>query len=87
MSDELKSEVEAIEQDADVRRALKQAVPGEEDAGPVAKTRDKLLIGSHAFLLLVLSAFYYLLTQRFFGFAASDFPLIRKFTQAHVAQH
>src|SRR6266480_1522452 len=85
MSDELKSEVEAIEQDADVRRALEQAVPGEEDAGPVAKTRDKLLIGSHAFLLLVLTAFYYLLTLRFFGFAALYVPLIRKFTLAAAA--
>ena len=85
MSNELKSEVEEIEQDADVRRALKQTVPAEEGAGPVAKTRDKLLIGTHAFLLLVLGAFYYLLTLRFFGFAALYIPLIQKLTLAAAA--
>ena len=80
MSNELKSEVEEIKQDADVRRALKQAAPAEQDTGPVPKTRDKLLIGTHAFLLLGLGAFSYLLTLRFFGFAALYVPLIRKFT-------
>jgi small-conductance mechanosensitive channel len=84
MSNELKSEVEEIKQDADVRRALKQTVPAEEDAGPVAKTRDKLLIGTHVFLLLVLGGFYYL-TLRFFGFDEFYAKLIRKFTQAAAA--
>ncbi len=76
MSNEIKSEVEEIKQDADVRRALKQASSAKVSEAPVAETRDKLLIGTHAFLLLGLGAFYYLLTLRFFGFAARVVPVV-----------
>ncbi len=83
MSDnELETKVEEIKQDADVQRALKQASPAEKPAGPVARTRDKLLIGTHLFLLILLGAFYYLLTLRFAGFAEPYLPLIRKLTGA-----
>ena len=81
MGNELKSEVDEIKQDADIRRALKQAVPTEQGGAPVAKTRDKLLIGTHAFLLLGLAAFYYLLTLRVFGFAAKYVGPIQSFTK------
>ena len=50
MSNEIKSEVEVIKEDADVRRALKQASSAKVSEAPVAEMRDKLLIGTHAFL-------------------------------------
>ena len=51
--DELQRKVEEVKQDADVQRALKQAttVP-EKPEGPVARMRDKLVIGTHLLLLL-----------------------------------
>ena len=85
MGNEIKSEVEEIKQDADVRRALKQASSAKVSEAPVAETLDKLLIGTHAFLLLGLGAFYYLLTLRFLGFAARVVPLMQKVTLSAAA--
>ena len=82
MSNEIEKEVEEIKQDAEVQRALRQATPDESDDRPVAKTRDKLLLGTHAILLLALGAFYYLLGLRVFGFAATYVPGIQKVTIA-----
>lgn len=76
-SEELEQRVEEVKKDADVQRALKQATPAEPSEGPVARIRDKLLIGTHLFLLIVLVALRYLLDNRFSGFAAS-YPLLPK---------
>lgn len=78
MNEEIKKEVEEVKQDADVQRALQQATPSESAEEPVAKTRDKLLIGTHAVLLLGLGTFYYLLGLRFFGFVGSTREPLRK---------
>ena len=82
MSDEIKKEVEVIKQDADVQRALKHATPSETQHRVAAKTRDKLLFGTHAALLLVLGAFYYLLNLRFLGFAGKYLPHLKSLTIA-----
>jgi small-conductance mechanosensitive channel len=82
MNDQIKQTVEAIKQDADVRRALQQTTPSETSEGPVAQTRDKLLLGTHAILLLGLGAFYYLLSLRFFGFAGKYVSLLQKLSLA-----
>jgi small-conductance mechanosensitive channel len=77
MKDDLETKVEAIKKDADVQRALKQASPTEKPERPVARTRDKLLIGTHILLLLALGAAYQLLKSRFPGFA-EQYPLLLK---------
>ena len=82
MHNEIEKQVEEIKQDADVQRALRNASTDESDDQPVAKTRDKLLLGTHAILLLALGAFYYLLGLRFFGFAARYVPAIQKVSVA-----
>jgi small-conductance mechanosensitive channel len=82
MSDELETKVEEIKKDADVQRALKRTSPTEKPEGPIAQARDKLLIGTHLVLLIALGAFSYLITLRFFGFAARYIPLIQKLTYA-----
>lgn len=77
MSRDTKNEVEAIKQDAEVQRALQQATSEEPTDRPVAKTRDKLLLGTHLVLLVALGAFYKLLDFKFFGFAAAYVPTIK----------
>jgi len=76
-SEELEQRVEEVKMDADVQRALKQATPAEMSEGPVARIRDKLLIGTHVFLLILLGTLRYLLDNRFSDFAA-DYPLLPK---------
>ncbi len=74
--DELQKKVEEVKQDADVQRALKQATPIERRKGPVARARDKFVIGTHLFLLIVLGAVYQLL-NRVPGFS-QRYPLVLK---------
>lgn len=52
VTDDLQKKVEEVKQDADVQRALKQATPIERRKGPVARARDKFVIGTHLFLLM-----------------------------------
>ena len=78
--DELERKVEEVKQDADVQRALKHATSAEkvvEEGGPVARARDKFLIVTHLFLLIVLGGVYQLLRYRFPGFL-ERYPLAGK---------
>lgn len=74
-TEELEQRVEEVKKDADVRRALNQARAT--IAGPVARVRDKLLIGTHLFLLIVLGAVRFLLENRLAAFAAA-YPFVPK---------
>jgi len=74
--DDLQRKVEEVKQDADVQRALKQATPIERRKGPVARARDKFVIGTHLVLLVVLGAVYQL-ANRWPGFAGR-YPLVLK---------
>ena len=75
--EELQRKVEEVKQNADVQRALKQATPAEKLKGPIARTRDKLLIGTHLFFLLVLGGIYQLLKIRFPGLF-QNYPVVSK---------
>ena len=72
---ELERKVEEVKQDADVQRALKQATQAEAVEGPVARTRDKLLIGTHVVLLVALGGLYQLLNYRFPDFVKT-YPVV-----------
>jgi len=74
---ELERKVEEVKQDADVQRALKQATQAEDVEGPVARTRDKLLIGTHVVLLIALGGLYQLLNSRLPDFV-KNYPLVLK---------
>jgi len=77
MKDELERKVEQVKQEPEVQRALKQATPADKPKGPVARTRDKLLIGTHLVLLIALGGFYQLLRFRFAGILQA-YPLTQK---------
>ena len=74
--EELHRKVEEVKQNADVQRALKQATPARESEGPVARARDKFVIGTHLFLLILIGALYQWLS-RFPGFS-EKYPLLQK---------
>jgi small-conductance mechanosensitive channel len=76
LKEDLQKKVEEVKQDADVQRALKQATPIEKRKGPVARARDKFVIGTHLFLLIALAAAHQLLS-RWSGFAET-YPVILK---------
>ena len=75
--DELQKKVEEVKQDADVQRALQQATPTEKSEAPVARARDKFVIGTHLVLLIGLGALYQLVKYRLPGFAEA-YPLLLK---------
>jgi small-conductance mechanosensitive channel len=71
MADELRTEVEQVKEQEDVKRALKQTSsvkPVEEK--PKAETKDKLVLSTHLIVLIALAAVHYGLKFSFFGFAA-----------------
>ena len=85
MTDKVRTEVEQIKQQEDVKEALKQAAGAKEDATPVAETRDKLWLGTHVILLLGLAGLYYAMGFRVLGFAARIIPLLQKLTLSAMA--
>ncbi len=78
MANELRTEVEQVKKQEDVQRALKQASPVEPGETPKAKTKDKVWLGTHGIVLVILIAFYYVLQFKVFGFAARFIPFIQK---------
>lgn len=81
MSEQLKDEVREIKKDAKVQRALEQASPAEKIGRTVARTRDKLLIGTHVLLLVALGVAYQLLQSRFF-WIGERYPVVPKLVLA-----
>src|SRR6266516_691423 len=85
MTDEVRTEVEQIKQQEDVKQALKQTAGVVEDAKPVAETKDKLWLGTHLLLLFGLAGLYYLLGLRVFTFAAQIIGLLQNLTLGAMA--
>jgi small-conductance mechanosensitive channel len=85
MANELRTEVEQVKQQEDVKRALKQTSTIKPEEPPKAETKDKLLLGTHVIVLLALAAFHFVLQFKFFGFAARFIPYIIKLNQSVMA--
>lgn len=73
-----------IEQQENVRNALKQNPVSEESIKPVAQTKDKVWFGGYALVLIGLGALYYLFTLNFFGFSVVRAGDFRRYTRAAV---
>jgi small-conductance mechanosensitive channel len=78
-------EVEQLEQQEDIKRALRQTAGAKQPAPPTVKAAHKLFIGTYLLLLIALGGIYYLLRLRFFGFAAKYVPLIQRLTLGAMA--
>jgi len=85
MANALRTEVEQVKQQHDVKRALKQASPVKPAAQPKAETKDKLVLSTHAIVLLALAAIYYVLQLSLFGIAARHPHLIELIQRLDLA--
>ncbi len=83
MKEDIETQVEKIEQDPEVRRELDRTIGKVQET--VTRTGDKLVIGTHAILLIILGAFYFLLDLKYFDFSTRYIPSIRKLTLATMA--
>src|SRR6267143_71053 len=78
MPNELRTEVEQVKQQEEVKRALKQTSTVKPDETPKAETKDKLLLGTHMIILFALAVVRIVLQFSFFGFASRFIPLLQK---------
>jgi small-conductance mechanosensitive channel len=84
MKNELETKVEEIKKDADVQRALRRATTAEPEQEPErARLRDKLVIGTHLVMLVVLGVVHQLIELKFpWIYHPDQYPLIRKLIAA-----
>ena len=85
MPNELRTEVEQVKQQAEVKRALKQTSTVKPEATPKAETKDKLLLGTHVILLLALALVRVVLQFSVFGFASRYIDLLQKLNLSVMA--
>src|SRR5581483_4623340 len=79
-----KDQAEQLKQQEDVKRAFKQTTTNKPPGHPKAKTKDKLLLGTHLVIVLALAAIHYLFRLNFklFSFISVYIPLIQRLTTA-----
>src|SRR2546429_9311697 len=85
MPDELRTEVEQVKEQEDVKQALKQTSTVKTKEQPKAKTKDKLLLGTHAIVVLGLVVLYFFFQFRVFGFASRFIPYFVKLDKSAIA--
>jgi small-conductance mechanosensitive channel len=85
MPNELRTEVEQVKEQEDVKQALKQTSTVKTTEQPKAKTKDKLLLGTHAIVVLGLVVLYFFFQFRVFGFASRFIPYFVKLDKSAIA--
>jgi small-conductance mechanosensitive channel len=76
MAAPLRTEVEQVKEQPEVKQALKQTTSTEAPAKAVARTRDKLWLGTHAIVFFALAAFYFVLKIKYLSFAHRYVPVL-----------
>ena len=79
MANELRTEVEQVKKQEDVKRALKQTSTVKAEEAPKAETKDKLVLTTHLIVLIALALVRYVLQLSLFGFAAKHPTLLISF--------
>src|SRR5437868_1984152 len=79
MANELRTEVEQVKKQEDVKRALKQTSTVKAEEAPKAETKDKLVLTTHLIVLIALALVRYVLQLSLFGFAAKHPTLLDLF--------
>ena len=81
MANELRTEVEQVKEQEDVKQALKQtSTIKPEEPTPRAETKDKLVLSTHVIILIALAAGYYVLNFSVFGLS-SRYPTFLRLIQ------
>jgi small-conductance mechanosensitive channel len=76
MANELRTEVEQVKEQAEVKQALKQTAAVKTEPAPRAEAKDKLVLTTHVLILVVLASLHFILQFSFFGFAEKHPRLI-----------
>jgi small-conductance mechanosensitive channel len=84
MADELRTQVEQVKQQADVKQALKQTTRTE-STKPAAETKDKLWLGTALLLLVGLAVLHYILLLPLFSFLGSHISILSRATIGAMA--
>ena len=63
MPNELRTEVEQVKQQEEVKRALAQTSTVKPEIAPAAETKDKLLLGTHVIIVLALAVIVGVITK------------------------
>src|SRR5947207_332219 len=79
MANELRTEVEQVKKQEDVKRALKQTGAVKPEEAPKAETKDKLVLTTHLIVLIALLIVRYVLQLSLFGFSARHPTLLDLF--------
>ena len=85
MANELRTEVEQVINQEDVKRALKQTTGAATDETPKVEPKDKFWLGTHAIIFLALAVFYLVLQFKVFAFAARFIPWFQRLDKAAMA--
>jgi len=85
MANELRTEVEQVKEQEDVKEALKQTGAREPEETPKAEIKDKLLLGTHAIVFLTLAGVYVVLQFSLFNFAARFIPYVQSLIKSAMA--
>src|SRR5260370_32262598 len=85
MPNELRTEVEQVKEQEEVKQALKQTSTVKTTEQPKAKTKDKLWLGTHAIVALGLVVLYFFLQFKVFGFASRFIPYVLKLDKSVIA--
>ena len=76
MANELRTEVEQVKEQEDVKRALKQTSIVKPEETPKAETKDKLVLTTHLVVLIAFLIVRYVLQFSLFGFSAKHTDFI-----------
>ena len=85
MANELRTEVEQVKKQEDVKQALKQTGGVAVEEKPKVEPKDKFWLGTHAIIFLSLAAVYFILQFKVFGFAARFIPWFQRFDKSAMA--
>jgi len=85
MPNELRTEVEQVKAQEDVKRALKQTSIVKPEDQPKAETKDKVWLGTHMIILLALAVVHFFLQFKIFGFAQRFVPHLINLNKSAMA--
>ena len=80
--DHERAEAEKLKKQADIKAALKQAIPQTEQPLPRVQTKDKVWFGGYLLLLVGFAAFYYLVTVAAFRISPGSIQMLQRLARA-----
>ncbi|HYY43552.1 MAG TPA: mechanosensitive ion channel family protein [Pyrinomonadaceae bacterium] len=80
----VKTEIEQLKQQADIRRALKQTVGHKAESRPKVAPRQKIFLGTYTVLLAALGVIYYLFSLAYFNLHPQLRTYLQRYTRGAI---